>query len=118
MEEKVIGLRFIPDKRFLEMFSGLQQLVSKKYKGVFFLDASQETIKKMKYSSYAGSNKLNGWIIPKERAEEFDILFCQNGNLSDWDSYRKSVWAWNDTDKHQGWLYSFNGAVFGENVIE
>lgn len=51
-----------------------------------------------------------------KRAEEFDLLFCQNGNLSDWDSYRKSVWAWNDTDKHQGWLYSFNGAVFGEKV--
>lgn len=70
MEEKVIGLRFIPDKRFLEMFFGLQQLVSKKYKVVFFLDASQEAIKKMKYSSFVGSNRLNGWIIPKERAEE------------------------------------------------
>lgn len=63
MTKRVIGLRFIPDEQFEEMFEGLQRLVSISYDGIFFLDASKEATKKMKYHACLGSNKLNGWII-------------------------------------------------------
>lgn len=118
MEKKVIGLRFIPEERFAEMFDGLQNLVNKKYESVFFLDASKEATKKMKYNVFDGSNKLNGWIIPKDKVEEFDLLFSQNLDISEWNSYKTSVWAWNDTDMYHSWLYSFKRPIFGETVIE
>ncbi|MBD5554669.1 MAG: hypothetical protein HDQ95_04790 [Roseburia sp.] len=118
MEERVTGLRFIPDKRFEEMFKGLQSLISISYKGIFFLDASKEATKKMKYHACLGSNKLNGWIIPKEKVEDFEQLFYQNRDLADWDAYKTSVWAWNDTEGYRTWLYSFEGAIFEETVIE
>lgn len=115
---RIIGLQFIPDKYFEKMFVGLQNLVDKKYKGVFFLDASEKAINKMKYSAFQGSNKLNGWIIPKDKVEEFNFLFSQSFDLSEWDSYRTSVWAWNDTDMYHCWLYSFKRPIFGETIIE
>lgn len=46
MTKRVIGLRFIPDEQFEEMFEGLQRLVSISYDGIFFLDASKEATKK------------------------------------------------------------------------
>lgn len=97
---------------------GLQNLVDKQCEGVFFLDATKKAISKMKYNVFEGSNKLNGWIIPKDKVEEFDQLFSHNFDLSAWDSYKASVWAWNDTDVAHCWLYSFKGPIFGETVIE
>ncbi len=82
------------------------------------MSASEKSVSKMKYSAFQGSNKLNGWIIPKCKVEEFNLLFSQNFDLSEWDSYKLSVWAWNDTDVHHCWLYSFNAPIFGETVID
>ena len=118
MKMRVTGLRFIPDEQFEKMFEDLQRLISISYDSVFFLDASKEAIKKMKYHACLGSNKLNGWIIPKDRVEDFEQLFYQNRNLADWDKYRTSVWTWNDTEGYHKWLYSFKEAIFEETEIE
>ncbi len=118
MKKRVIGLRFIPDEQFEEMFEGLQRLISISYDGVFFLDVSKEATKKMKYHACLGSNKLNGWIIPKDRVDDFEHLFYQNIDLADWNAYKTAVWAWNDTEGYHEWLYSFEGAIFEETVIE
>lgn len=118
MEKRIMGLNFVPDEQFEKMFIGLQNLVNEKYESVFFLAASKNAISKMKYNDFEGSNRLNGWIIPKDKAVEFDILFSQNLDLFEWEPYKSFIWAWNDTHVHGGWLYSFKGAVFGETVIE
>lgn len=118
MDKQITGLNFRPDEQFEKMFIGLQNLVNQKYGSVFFFAASENAISKMKYNAFEGSNRLNGWIIPKDKVAEFNILFSQNLDLSEWERYKSSVWAWYDTHVHECWLYSFKGAVFGETVIE
>lgn len=118
MEERITGLKFTSDDSFGYMFSDLQKLISMKFDGVFFLKATKEASKKMNYSACKGSNKLIGWVIPKDKVTEFKQLFYEKRDISNWDAYKKSVWAWYDTERYHKWLFSFEGPIFGETIIE
>lgn len=116
-KKQIIGLNFIPDRLFRDMFVRLQRTVFNQFAGVFFLNATRKAAKKMK-GSFLCSYKLNGWIIPIDKIAEFEQLFYEKKDISDWDEYRRSIWAWNDTEGYHEWLFSFEGPIFGETIIE
>lgn len=116
-KERIIGLNFIPDRQFKRMFIKLQGAVFHQFTGVFFLNATKEAAKKMK-GSFLCSYKLNGWVIPIDKIAEFEQIFLQKKDLADWDEYRKSIWAWNDTERFRGWLFLFEEPIFREIIIE
>lgn len=116
-KERIIGLNFIPDRQFKRMFIKLQGAVFHQSTGVFFLNATKKAAKKMK-GSFLCSYKLSGWVIPIDKIAEFEYLFLQKKDLADWDEYRKSIWAWNDTERFRGWLFFFDEPVFREIIIE
>lgn len=117
MKKRIIGLKFIPDRPFRHMFIKLQGAVFHQFTGVFFLNATEKAAKKMK-GSFLCSYKLNGWVIPIDKIAEFEQLFYRKKDLSDWDEYKKSIWAWNDTEGFRGWLFLFDGPIFHEIIIE
>ena len=117
-KKRIIGLNFTPDRPFRRMFMKLQGAVFSQFAGVFFLDATKRAVKKIEYGNFSCSYKLNGWVIPIDKVMTFEQLFWQKKDLDDWDEYKKSVWAWDDTEGYHGCLFSFDGPVFGEIIIE
>lgn len=117
-KKRIIGLNFIPDRPFRRMFIKLQGAVFHQFTGVFFLNATKKAVEKMDYGNFLCSYKLSGWVIPLDKIVEFEQIFLQKKDISDWDEYRRSVWAWNDTEGFHDWLFLFDGPIFGETIIE
>ncbi|MDO5036943.1 MAG: hypothetical protein Q4E37_01415 [Tissierellia bacterium] len=77
------GLRTKEDKKFLKYFEKVQECAKLK-ESVFFLDfgeCNDTTFKDMII------DELFGWLIPFDKAEEFEILFNEENVSDDWDRY-------------------------------
>lgn len=111
---KELGLAFNPaNKKFIEMMSGLQNLMLKKENKRFFLDASAECEKKLSSSFIGSSNKLTGWLIAIDEIDSFVAAFERN-DLEVYVNQKINVWSYWDGECSGGWLYSFEGPIFGE----
>lgn len=115
-----IGLKFDPQgESFVEMISGLQQLVGRdEYK--FYLDADQDCEALFSNSFWGPSNKMRGWFIPLEKCITFESDFIHDCNMKRWEIFEGFVWSYYDGEiyppikMHYGWLYSFRKGIFGE----
>ncbi len=77
------GLRTQEGSKF-EKFFGVVQEIAKKHSKVFFLDAGLG--KEIETDEYNGEN-LQGWLIPKEKADDFEKVFMNFQNTEDWDDF-------------------------------
>lgn len=77
------GLRTQENVKFVAFFEIVQNLASK-HKKVFFLDAGlgREVVKE----EYEGEN-MQGWLIPMEKANEFEKQFSAFKNGEEWDDF-------------------------------
>ena len=77
------GLRTQESAKFVAFFEIVQNLANR-HKKVFFLDAGlgREVAKK----EYEGEN-LQGWLIPMEKADEFEKQFSAFENGEEWDDF-------------------------------
>ena len=108
MKTDLRGIRFEPDPEFAEMFNGLQNMLNKKG-FVYFLDIDEISIKKFR-SSFLYENKLYGWLLPTDKALEFEEEYLRGDPSQKWDSYRKNYWVWFDGEGCMRWLYSERNA--------
>ena len=109
-----LGLTFEPQKmKFKEMLVGLQSLIKKKENGIFFLDASAECEMKFSSSFVGPSNKMSGWVINEKEVDSFVKAYNSN-DLELFKNKRITVWSYWDGEYSGGWLYSFEGPIFGE----
>ena len=70
------GLRIQENRKFLNFWEIVQKEASK-HDAVFFLDSGEgnEIV-----TSEINAEDLSGWLIPKSKVEEFDILFKKFDN--------------------------------------
>ncbi len=77
------GLRTQESIKFLEFFECVQKEAENLGK-VFFLDFGQcdgTTFQGME------TDRLFGWLVPKEKAEEFNRLFLNDNIAEEWDAF-------------------------------
>lgn len=79
----MLGLRTQENNEFIKFFK-LVQDEAKKLNKVFFLDFGQ--CDDIPFSGME-VDSLFGWLIPKEKVEEFNSKFMKEINLSKWDEY-------------------------------
>ena len=65
------GLRMQENKKFLNFWEIVQKEASK-HNAVFFLDSGEGNEIE---TSDINAEDLSGWLVPKNQAEEFDVLF-------------------------------------------
>ena len=83
------GLRTQEGSKF-EKFFEIVQKTAEKHGFVFFLDSGDGH--DIVTDEFEGEN-LQGWIIPKEKANEFETQFNKFSNSEEWDDfYGFAVW--------------------------
>lgn len=70
------GLRIQENKKFLNFWKIVQEEASK-HDSVFFLDSGEGNEIE---TAEINAEDLSGWLIPKDQANEFDILFKSFNN--------------------------------------
>ncbi len=110
-----LGLSFEPkDKKFIEMMRGIQKLVWTRYGMCFFLDASKAAEEKYSLKFTGPSNKMSGWLIAKKDVADFALAYVLGKELVDYKVKRINIWTYWDGEYSGEWIYSFDGAIFGE----
>lgn len=81
------GLRTQENVEFLNFF-GCVQKEAEKLSKVFFLDFGQ-----CDGTAFQGmeTDRLFGWLVPTEKAEEFNRLFLNDNIAKEWDAF--GAWA-------------------------
>lgn len=81
------GLRTQENAEFLKFFECVQKEAEKLGK-VFFLDFGQ-----CDDTAFQGmeTDRLFGWLVPTEKAEEFNRLFLNDNIAEEWDAF--GAWA-------------------------
>lgn len=83
----MLGLRTQENVKFLEFFECVQ-IEAENLGKVFFLDFGQ-----CDSTTFQGmeTDRLFGWLVPKEKAEEFNRLFLSDNIVEEWDAF--GAWA-------------------------
>lgn len=76
----MVGLRRRENEKFEKFFSIVQDAAEKR-NSVFFLDAGDG--RDFETDSIEGED-LMGWLIPKEKASEFESIWKRNDVSDDW----------------------------------
>ena len=87
------GLRTQEGKKFENFFEIVQQ-IAEKHRKVFFLDAGLG--KELKTDEYSGEN-LQGWLIPKEKVNDFEKVFMNFQETEEWDDFF-AFFEWEEKD--------------------
>ena len=77
------GLRK-PEGNKFERFFSIVQNEAKRRGAVFFADSGEG--KEFSNELMEGEN-LSGWLIPFEKADDFERIFKKDGNTDNWDDY-------------------------------
>lgn len=78
------GLRTQENTKFLEFFKQVQAAAAKK-NAVFFLDSGEGNLFE---NETIECEDLSGWLIPDDKAEEFEETFMANNEIKDkWNEF-------------------------------
>lgn len=84
---------------------------------IYFLDTDADCIERFSGIFLGPSNRMNGWLVPKDKADSFYIDFIAHKEEESMESYRKSFWSYYDGEYSGKWLFNSHGSLFGETVL-
>ena len=86
----MLGLRTQETRKSENFIKHIQNFAEKK-QSVFFVFCSEGN--EFETEKFDGGN-LSGWLIPMDKAEEFNALYREWDNLDDWaDYFRFAIWS-------------------------